>query len=61
MEIEPHSLREVLAIAKIHPFYAKGIRYPPDEKTIQEIRETLAKQEGDDGLKLWPVAWKNDL
>ncbi|KAL7929959.1 hypothetical protein V8C35DRAFT_170732 [Trichoderma chlorosporum] len=63
MEFQPHSLREVLAIAKIHPFYAEEIKYPPGEKIVQAVREKLATgQEQEDGdLTSRPIVWKKDL
>ncbi|RFU78099.1 hypothetical protein TARUN_4161 [Trichoderma arundinaceum] len=45
----------------MHPFYVEGIQYPPDGKTVREIRETLAKQQTKDELKSQPIIWKKDL
>ncbi|KAH6603990.1 hypothetical protein Trco_007436 [Trichoderma cornu-damae] len=61
MDFEPHSLGEVLAIARIHPFYVEGIRYPPDEKIVRAIREKVVKQQEKDELKSQPIIWKKDL
>ncbi|KAK0756455.1 hypothetical protein N5P37_011108 [Trichoderma harzianum] len=63
MEFQPHSLGEVLAVAKIHPFYVEEIQYPPDEKTVQSVRERVAaeQEQANEDLKKWPVIWKKDL
>lgn len=63
MEFQPHSLGEVLAVAKIHPFYVEEIQYPPDEKTVQSVRERAAAEgeQKNEDLKKWPVIWKKDL
>ncbi|UKZ78245.1 hypothetical protein TrVFT333_005981 [Trichoderma virens FT-333] len=63
MEFQPHSLREVLAIAKIHPFYVEGIQYPPDGKAIQAVRERIAaeKDQENEDLKSQPIIWKKNL
>jgi hypothetical protein len=37
MAPERYSLAEVLAIARIHPFYLEDIKYPPDTDTIQAV------------------------
>ncbi|KAH6876398.1 hypothetical protein B0T10DRAFT_585505 [Thelonectria olida] len=37
-----YSLGDVLAVAKIHPFYASKIQYPPDADTIHAARERAA-------------------
>ncbi|KAL7786727.1 hypothetical protein V8C37DRAFT_391862 [Trichoderma ceciliae] len=61
MESAPHSLEEVLAVAKIHPFYVEEIKYPPDEKTIREVREKVTKEKAKDELESRPIIWKKDL
>ncbi|KAL6862028.1 hypothetical protein J3F83DRAFT_716848 [Trichoderma novae-zelandiae] len=63
MEFAPYQLSEVLAIAKVHPFYVEEIQYPPDQKTVQALRGK-AKNERDaahDGLSSRPIIWKKDL
>ncbi|KAL6895097.1 hypothetical protein GGI43DRAFT_429203 [Trichoderma evansii] len=62
MEFAPHSLREILAVAKIHPFYEEEIQYPPSQKVVQEVREkALKEKEAEDTFKLWPIIWKKNL
>ncbi|KAL4798671.1 hypothetical protein BDV19DRAFT_11147 [Aspergillus venezuelensis] len=38
---EHYSLSEVLAIARIHPFYNENIQYPPDASAIQTTLSNL--------------------
>ncbi|KAM0255929.1 hypothetical protein ACHAQJ_005330 [Trichoderma viride] len=61
MEFAPHSLGEVLAVAKIHPFYVEEIQYPPDEQTVRAVREKAAKEQAEDTLKSRPIIWKKNL
>jgi hypothetical protein len=44
MAPERYSLAEVLAIARIHPFYLEDIKYPPDTDTIQAVLEQTTKE-----------------
>lgn len=55
-----YSVADVLAVAKIHPFYSDA-QYPPDDDTIQKAREqaALAFREGD--LQAQPLLRKKDL
>ncbi|KAJ4308141.1 hypothetical protein N0V84_012271 [Fusarium piperis] len=55
-----YSVADVLAIAKIHPFYSDA-QYPPDNDTIQTTREqaALTYKEGD--LQTQPLLRKKDL
>jgi hypothetical protein len=61
MEFAPHSLGEVLAVAQIHPFYEEEIQYPPDEQTVQAVREIVANKQTEHELKSRPIIWKKDL
>jgi hypothetical protein len=36
---EPFLLSEVLAVAKLHPFYAPDVQFPPTAKDVQSARE----------------------
>ncbi|KAI8713735.1 hypothetical protein NCS52_01218900 [Fusarium sp. LHS14.1] len=55
-----YSVADVLAVAKIHPFYSDA-QYPPDDDTILKSREqaALTYQEGD--LQAQPLLRKKDL
>lgn len=55
-----YSVADVLAVAKIHPFYSDE-QYPPDNDTIQTAREqaAFAYKEGD--LQAQPLLRKEDL
>ncbi|KAI8654504.1 hypothetical protein NCS57_01196000 [Fusarium keratoplasticum] len=55
-----YSVADVLAVAKIHPFYSDA-QYPPDDDTIQKAREqaALTFREGD--LQAQPLLRKKDL
>lgn len=62
MDLAPYSLGEVLAVAETHPFYNEEIRYPPDGKAIEQLREKVSKQEGaNEKLSSWPIIWKKSL
>ncbi|KAK1243183.1 hypothetical protein MKX07_003811 [Trichoderma sp. CBMAI-0711] len=63
MAFEPFQLSEVLAIAKVHPFYVDEIQYPPGQKSIEALREKAKNQTGtaNDGLSSRPIIWKKDL
>jgi hypothetical protein len=39
MANERYSLAEVMAIAKLHPFYNEDIRYPPNQDEISTLRQ----------------------
>ena len=61
MKSNVFSLREVLAVAKIHPFYADQVRYPPDTKAIQAALDLAAKEQSTPELRLLPLTTKKDL
>jgi hypothetical protein len=61
MKSNVFSLREVLAVAKIHPFYADQVRYPPDTKSIQAALDLAAKEQSAPELRLLPLTTKKDL
>jgi hypothetical protein len=57
------SLNEVLAVARIHPFYAADVQYPPDANTLRSAVESAAK-DGDQSaqeLALVPLTTKKVL
>ncbi|KAL2159648.1 hypothetical protein VTH06DRAFT_2217 [Thermothelomyces fergusii] len=56
-----YSLSEVLAVAKIHPFYNPSVQYPPDEEGIRAALELAAKEEQAPDLSRVPLTTKNDL
>ncbi|KAH6892639.1 hypothetical protein B0T10DRAFT_537547 [Thelonectria olida] len=56
-----YPLADVLAVAKIHPFYTSNVQYPPDEDTIQAARERAALAPGEANLKAQPLLRKKDL
>ncbi|KAH8651137.1 hypothetical protein BX600DRAFT_473134 [Xylariales sp. PMI_506] len=55
------SIPEVIAVAKIHPFYAPSIQYPPDSKDIQSARDEAAGEPTKFDLKVQPLLRKKDL
>ncbi len=55
------SLREVLAAAKIHPFYADHIRYPPDANTLHSAMESAVRDPSAPELRLVPLTTKKVL
>ncbi|CAI7633957.1 unnamed protein product [Penicillium glandicola] len=44
MATESYQLAEVLAVAKIHPFYNPELVYPADAEMIQRLRESIDKK-----------------
>lgn len=54
------SLAEVLAVAKIHPFYSNAT-YPPTENTLQTIREQAAVTSTKANLVSQPLLHKQYL
>ncbi|KPM41727.1 hypothetical protein AK830_g4832 [Neonectria ditissima] len=56
-----YSLADVLAVAKIHPFYVPNVQYPPDSCTVRSIREQVAKDPVDADLQTQPLLRKKDL
>lgn len=63
MAFEPYQLSEVLAIAKVHPFYVGENQYPPDQETVRVLREEAKKEKraANDDLTSRPIIWKKDL
>lgn len=55
-----YSLEDVLAVARMHPFYCSA-QYPPDEDAIQDAREEAASKLEPHDLKSWPLLRKKDL
>jgi hypothetical protein len=55
------SLREILAVASIHPFYAAQVQYPPDAEAIQAALASAAKEPSNTDLRLVPLTVKKDL
>lgn len=57
MAPEHYSLGEVLAIARIHPFYNENIQYPPDASSIQ----TALKSSTSWDLRAQPLLEKKSM
>lgn len=60
MATERYQLAEVLAVAKIHPFYNPDVDYPPDTDTVQRLRE-LIDQKANPALQEQPLLNKKTL
>ncbi|KAF2968959.1 hypothetical protein GQX73_g4599 [Xylaria multiplex] len=56
-----YSLRDVLSVAKIHPFYCQEREYPPDAHAIQIARQEAVEESAEADLKLFPLLWKKHL
>ena len=56
-----YSLADVLAVARIHPFYVTHVQYPPDAQTIRTARERAARELAEADLKAQPLLRKKDL
>ncbi|KAI2620794.1 hypothetical protein GGS21DRAFT_548515 [Xylaria nigripes] len=62
MDAHVYSLRDVLAVAKIHPFYNQDRKYPPDSHAVQLAQEQAGTRESADvDLRPWPLLWKSQL
>ncbi|KAK0612133.1 hypothetical protein B0T14DRAFT_465659 [Immersiella caudata] len=61
MKASVFSLQEVVAVARIHPFYAAHIRYPPDAKAIQSALDSAAQEKSAPELHLVPLTTKKVL
>ena len=57
----PFSLADILAIARIHPFYVLDVKYPPDADTIHAARERASQTMAESNLKAQPFLWKSTL
>ncbi len=54
-------LAEVLAIARIHPFYVSEIRYPPGPETIRVALDQASAVSAETDLKGQPLLRKSKL
>lgn len=54
-------MSEVLAIAKIHPFYVPEAQYPPDRKTIKTVQEDAKRGVETADLSSQKLLQKKDL
>ncbi|KAI1733857.1 hypothetical protein F4680DRAFT_440314 [Xylaria scruposa] len=61
MDPDVYSLVEVLAIARIHPFYNQERVYPPDAHAIQITRKRAAEKPGEIEPQHFPLLWKKHL
>ncbi|KAI0204304.1 hypothetical protein F4808DRAFT_475739 [Astrocystis sublimbata] len=61
--MKPHvyTLRDVLAVAKIHPFYNKHKEYPPVDSDAQAAIQRAAEAMTDAALQRFPLLWKENL
>ncbi|KFA72015.1 hypothetical protein S40288_07661 [Stachybotrys chartarum IBT 40288] len=57
----PYSMADILAIARIHPFYDPDVLYPPDAATIRAIRELASKNPDAINFETQPFLWKSQL
>ncbi|KAI9150840.1 hypothetical protein HJFPF1_10617 [Paramyrothecium foliicola] len=56
-----YSPTDVVAVAKIHPFYALNTPYPPDAEKIKAAREEASKKPTEYDLNLQPLLRKAQL
>lgn len=54
------TLAEILAVAKVHPFYSNS-PYPPNDEAICEIKQHSALHPVEADLSKQPLLFKNDL
>ncbi|KAK8859087.1 hypothetical protein PGQ11_009821 [Apiospora arundinis] len=54
------TLAEILAVAKVHPFYSYS-QYPPNDEAICEIKQHAALHPAEADLSRQPLLFKNDL
>jgi hypothetical protein len=54
-------MEDVLAVAKIHPFYSSDVKYPPDAATIRAARERTFKNSARVDWKAQPFLWRSCL
>lgn len=59
----PHvfTLHEVLAVARIHPFYDARVQYPPDSLAVQAALESAAAEKPPPDMLRLPLTTKKDL
>jgi hypothetical protein len=56
------SLSQVLAIAKIHPFYTRDAVYPPDIETVKAVcHQAAATPINADCIRDQPLLFREDL
>ncbi|KAK6354408.1 hypothetical protein TWF730_008814 [Orbilia blumenaviensis] len=57
-----YSLKQVLAVAKVHPFYNSDIEYPPTPEEVSEIVKSINKEDADGtNLSALPLSTKETL
>lgn len=61
MASDPYTLAQVLAVAKIHPFYSPDIQYPPDAAALGKIRNHETENGVHADLKSQPLLRKTNL
>lgn len=60
MPCSAYSLREVLDVAEIHPFYSTS-KYPPSEAVLREISDKASSNSEEADLSKQPLSRKPDL
>ncbi|KAI0150531.1 hypothetical protein GGR57DRAFT_493058 [Xylariaceae sp. FL1272] len=61
LRIPAYSVADVLAVAKLHPFYNSDVQYPPDTETIHRAREMVVQTQADSLLQTQPFLWRSRL
>ncbi|KAE8349283.1 hypothetical protein BDV28DRAFT_163714 [Aspergillus coremiiformis] len=61
MALQRFSLPEVLAVAKIHPFYCSDVKYPPDADEVQAACEQAVKGATEVDLRTQPLLHKGTI
>ncbi|KAI0538235.1 hypothetical protein GGR58DRAFT_311466 [Xylaria digitata] len=61
MDGDVYSLQDVLAVARIHPFYCQEREYPPNAYAVQIARQGAVEESAEADLKLFPLLWKKHL
>ncbi|KAK6334664.1 hypothetical protein TWF718_010112 [Orbilia javanica] len=57
-----YSLKQVLAVAKVHPLYNSDLKYPPTQEDVQEIANSIDKIDNEGvNLSVMPLATKETL
>ncbi|PTU17922.1 hypothetical protein P175DRAFT_0496082 [Aspergillus ochraceoroseus IBT 24754] len=55
------TLKQILEVTKVHPFYTSRVQYPPNEKILHAIRDEASPETGTPALPLQPLLHKKTL
>ena len=55
------SLAEILAVAKLHPFYNSQSKYPPSKKNLSAVCEEAKRHAENANLQAHPLLHKKDM